>query len=302
MTVRLLVAILLFSVGCIRTAEKRSTRRPAADDEASEDQGAKPKKKKKPADEQAHEDPDDLDVPADDEREPEDDKPKDEHTNGSGGPKGEGEARSAGGLSFQYAVPEDNQASTKAHGLLVLLHGSGASNYRQFVRQMRDVGDKAGLILVSVLAPNGSGWNEGREEQAADLLHDLIQRDLYPKYNIDKKKVLFSGQSSGGGFLGSHFVALHAKDYKGGAFLQCGAAPPRVAFTADEETKKNFRLHFEITSGDPIWPDSYARAVKAYRDAGMELSRDESKRGGHCAFDQQQVILDHLDFVLGKQG
>lgn len=287
------LALLLAASGCFKTAEKKSTgRQPAAGEEEAEGEPS--------------EDPDDL--PAKDEKkreetepEPEEERPVDEHTNGSGGPRS-GEQRSTGGLSYIISVPPDNEPQKKAHGLLVLLHGSGASNYRNFVRQMQKVGQQEGLILISVLAPNGSGWNEGGEQRAADQLHELIQRDVYPKYNVDKKRVLFSGQSSGGGFLGSNFVAQHAKDYKGGAFLQCGAEAPRVAFTPDAETKKNFRLHLEITSGDPIWPRQFAQALKAYGGAGMQLTSDATKPGGHCNFDQQQVILDHLDFVLGKQG
>jgi predicted esterase len=297
----LLATALVLLPGCFKTAEKRSTgRQPAA---GSEDESAAPSEKKKRIE---SEDPDDNEAVDGDreEQEPEKEDPppaEDEHTNGSGGQKS-GELRSGSGLRFIISVPEDNQANVKAHGLLVLLHGSGASNYNNFVRMMSGIQQEQGLILVSVLAPNGRGWNEGGEQRAADQLHELIQRDIFPKYNVDKKRVLFSGQSSGGGFLGSNFVAQHAKDYKGGAFLQCGAEAPRVVFTPDDATKRNFRLHLEITNRDPIWPRQYAQALKAYGDAGLQISHDESKPGGHCAFDQQQVIRDHIDFVLGKQG
>ncbi len=293
----LVLALGLVLPGCFKTAEKKSTaRQPAASDDEEEDTD-EPKKKQK----DLNEDPDDADAGEGNHEEDPSPAQAEEHTEGTGGPKS-GEQKSAGGLSYIISAPADNRANGKAHGLLVLLHGSSASNYKNFVGQMQQVGQKEGLILVSVLAPNGRGWNEGGEQRAADQLHELIQQDIYPKYNVDKKRVLFSGQSSGGGFLGSNFVAQHAKDYKGGAFLLCGAEAPRVAFTPDEATKKNFRLHFEITSGDPIWPRQYAEALKAYGGAGMQLTHDESKGGGHCDFDQQQVILGHLDFVLGKQG
>jgi len=122
---------------------------------------------------------------------------------------------------------------------------------------------------VSVLAPNGKGWNEGDQVAAAKLLNDLIQQDLFPKYNIDKTRVLFSGQSSGGGFFSSHFVPTFGKGYKGGAFLQCGMARPRVTFTPDAAMKQTFKLHFEITTGDTIWPQSYQQALTAYTGAGI---------------------------------
>lgn len=284
----LLLSALLALYGCQSTSDRTSTRHPAAedpDDVEQEDEAPEetPRKKPKPVEGEK--------------KKPE--KPQDEHSNGEGGPKS-GEQRSQSGLRYIVSVPADNQANVKAHGLLVLLHGSGASNYRNLIDMMSDVGRQEGLILVSVLAPNGGGWNEGGEERAADHLHALIQQDLYPKYNVDKSRVFFSGQSSGGGFLGSNFVAQHAKDYKGGAFLQCGAEAPRVAFSPDDATKKNFRLVFRITSDDPIWPRFYDQALKAYGGAGMQLKHDESGRGGHCAFDQQRTIQDNLAFVLGK--
>lgn len=208
------------------------------------------------------------------------------------------EVKSSIGLKYYVNAPDAN-GPTKAHGLLVLLHGSGASNYREFVTMMAKVSEANELIPVSVLAPNGGGWNEGDQVKAAGLLNQLIQSEVYTKYNINKSRVLFSGQSSGGGFLSSHFVPLYSSGYQGGAFLQCGAAPPQSTFKPSDETKQKFRLHFEITTGDPIWPASYKQATAAYQAAGMQLTKDQSKPGGHCAFDQQQVIVDHIKFVTG---
>jgi hypothetical protein len=215
-------------------------------------------------------------------------------TGGSGGVTGPADQKSQGNLSFKINAPAGNAP----RGLLILLHGSTASNYAQFVGMMQTVATQYGLIPVSVLAPNGQGWNEGNQAQAATLLNRLIQEDLYPKYNIDKSKVVFSGQSSGGGFLSTHFVPTFAKDYQGGAFFQCGAAPPAVPFAPDAATRQKFRLHFEITTGDNIWPTFYAQAVQKYTDAQMQLTKDNTKTGGHCQFDQQKVIQDHLKFVL----
>jgi predicted esterase len=217
-------------------------------------------------------------------------------TRGTGGPVGPAELTSSGGLLFQIDAPQ----ADVPRGLLVLLHGSTASNYENFVPMMQTVSDRYGLIPVSVLAPNGQGWNEGDQVRAAELLHALIQEDLYALYDIDPSRVVFSGQSSGGGFLSSNFVPAHASDYGGGAFFQCGAAPPNIAFSPDAETRQSFRLHFEITTEDPIWPDSYAAALRAYRAADMLLTEDSTKPGGHCQFDQQQVIVDHIDAVLAR--
>jgi predicted esterase len=224
--------------------------------------------------------------------------PAPDTTQGSGGPLGPASLTSGGGLSYLIDAP----ANAGPHGLLVLLHGSTASNYTTFIGMMRKVASDYDLIPVSVLAPNGQGWNEGNQARAAELLHRLVQEDLFPKYDIDKARVLFSGQSSGAGFLSSNFIPAHAADYEGGAFLQCGAAPPNLAFMPSAQTRQNFRMHFEITTGDPIWPDSYAAALVSYGNAQMQFTMDNTKPGGHCQFDQQQVILDHIDFVLNRSG
>jgi len=218
-------------------------------------------------------------------------------TGGTGGVSGLNELQSSSGLTYLINAPAPQAG--KAYGLLVLLHGSDASNYRQLINTMAKVAGQYDLIRVSALAPDGSGWNEGNQKQNAAQLNQLIQNDLFQKYNIDKSRILFSGQSSGGGFLSSDFVPLYANSYHGGAFLLCGAAPPNERFLPTDDAKQHFRLHFEITSGDPIWPASYAKAVAAYQQLGMQLTKDESKPGGHCNFDQQQVILDHIATILG---
>jgi predicted esterase len=215
---------------------------------------------------------------------------------GSGGATGQNELRSPGGLGYIINVP--TAAPAKPRGLLVLLHGSGASNYRTFVGMMANVAATHDLIRVSVLAPNGQGWNEGNQTQGAELLHALIQDEILKKYDVDLARIVFSGQSSGGGFLSTHFLPLHAKDYRGAAFMQCGAAPPAVTFNPDASTKAGLRLHFEITTGDTIWPTSFKNAVTAYTNAGMTLTKNDTKPGGHCAFDQQQVIVDRIATML----
>lgn len=215
---------------------------------------------------------------------------------GTGGPTGQSELKSGGGLSYIINVP--TTAATKPRGLLVLLHGSTASNYREFIGMMATVAQQQDFIRVSILAPNGQGWNEGNQTTAADLLNKAIQQDILTKYDINLSRIVFSGQSSGGGFLSSYFLPLYAKNYQGGAFMQCGAAPPVPQFAPDATTKSGFKLHFEITTGDPIWPQSYAQAVSAYTNAGMTLTKDNTKPGGHCAFDQQAVIQAHIASIL----
>ena len=162
---------------------------------------------------------------------------------------------------------------------------------------MAQVATSYRLIPVSVLAHNGGGWNEGDQTQNARTLNAFIQDELLPKYNIDKRRIFFSGQSSGGGFLSSHFIALHGANYQGGAFCLCGMQPPQ-RFTATEAMKTGFKVHFEITTGDGIWTSSFQPSVQAYQNAGLTVTSDSTKRGGHCQFDQAQVIEQRIGAML----
>ncbi len=225
---------------------------------------------------------------------------EDFNTLGTGGRKGLFEDRVNNGLQFIANISESNSES-QSHGLLVLLHGSSRSSYDRFVNEMAGVAEENGLLPVSVLAPNGQGWNEGGANQlvaAADALHELIQNHFYQQYNIDKRKIFFSGQSSGGGFLSTNFVAAYGHLYQGGAFMQCGMQPPQVNIETSEGFQDRFKMHFEITRNDPIWLSSFAPSVQAYESRGFDVTFDNTKNGGHCQFSQPGVIQDNIGRML----
>jgi predicted esterase len=189
----------------------------------------------------------------------------------------------------------ETSANDKGSGLLVLLHGSSLSNYQRFIGDMAEMAATNNLMMISVRAPNGSGWNEGNQTTSAEHLHQLIQTEVLTKYNIDKKRIYFSGQSSGAGFLSSHFIPRHGNEYQGGAFMQCGGSRPALRLNPSEEFKKNFKIHFEITTGDQIWQRAVTQTVTEYRAAGLTVNLSADKPGGHCAFDQGEVINKGLN-------
>jgi poly(3-hydroxybutyrate) depolymerase len=191
-------------------------------------------------------------------------------------------------------VPQTNPVPNQGLGLLVALHGSSASSYAQFATEMAPIAQSYGLMIASVLAPNGSGWNEGNQQSNAQYLHNLIQNEIYRLYNIDTRKVIFSGQSSGGGFLGSHFIPLFGENYQGGAFLQCGVQPPFRAFTASARMQQSFQIHIEITTGETIWRQFFNPAIQSYQQAGLQVSSRSDRPGGHCQFSQSEVIQSQI--------
>jgi len=76
--------------------------------------------------------------------------------------------------------------------------------------------------------------------------------------------------------------------------MLCGANPPRVNFQPDAATKANFKLHFEITTNDGIWPSAYQQGTAAYEQLGMAVTKDNTKPGGHCQFSQPDVVLQYI--------
>lgn len=225
-------------------------------------------------------------------------------TKGTGGRTGAYDGTFGQGGQFKMVVPAD--ASTKAYGLLVFLHGSTASNYAEFAQRNQAVAERNGLMSVSVLAPNGQGWNETDGTQNARYLDDLIEGKLFKEYNIDKRKIFFHGQSSGSGFLSSHFVALYGKNFGGGALMLCGASKPEPQVAVTDDMKQHFRLYYDLTTNDGIWTDQLVPAIQGYRAAGLTVEStsegNNQKPGGHCEFDQQQILGEKLPQMMKANG
>ena len=119
---------------------------------------------------------------------------------------------------LQYRIFTMTPVANRPQGLLLFLHGSTASNYVNGLGMFAQVAQQYDMIRVSVLAPNGQGWNEGgaaAQQQAATMLNTLIQKDLLTKYNIDTQKIFLTGQSSGAGFLSQYFVPMFAQNIAG---------------------------------------------------------------------------------------
>ncbi len=225
-------------------------------------------------------------------------------TKGTGGKTGAYDGTFGTGGRFKMVAPTDN-STTKSHGLLIFLHGSSASSYAEFAEANAPVAQRNGLMSVSVLAPNGQGWNESDGTQAARYLDELIEGTLFKQYNIDKRKIFFHGQSSGSGFLSSHFVALYGKNFGGGALMLCGASQPEAQVAVTDEMKRGFRLYYDLTTDDGIWTDRLVPSIQAYRGAGLQVestSEGQQKPGGHCQFDQQAIIAEKIPAMMKANG
>lgn len=235
---------------------------------------------------------------------------------GSGGGSGllEISWKDSTGLASSYKINAPEDASKKVYGLHIHLHGDGGGGYKDFPNKEL----RYGLIGVSVKAPNtGMTWGRAAGKAHAFYLNELIQNELVKKYNIDLDKIVFSTVSGGSYFITGNFIAEYGHIYKSKAFVMCGGEQPRVAFK-DPSTIKNFRVHWEYTSGEradivPSIEKSIAAFKKAALDAGVtqeELAKlhTVSKKlpGPHCEFDNksytsgiQKSIDDEFKAFIG---
>lgn len=214
------------------------------------------------------------------------------YSKGSGGATGmvEQTFKASNGLTSTYKINAPADAGPdKPYGLHIHFHGDGGGGYRDFPNKET----RNDLIGVTVKSPNAAlTW--GRADGVAHTLYaqELIQNELIKKYNVDLKRIYFSGVSGGAYFLAGSFIPAYGKVYRTGAFLMCGGEAPRVAFD-DPSFLKDFVVYWQVTAGERAdINQSVRRSIAAYKtaldaaggDAALQGS-EFTGAGGHCEFD-----------------
>ncbi len=197
---------------------------------------------------------------------------------------------------FRILAPSD-YSPQNAYKVLAYFHGDTYSNYDLPFRSeaFRNFAKEQRLIIVSLRTPsNSQSWSRPDARAHAEYVHELLQKQVLGKYNIDLRHTYFVGQSGGGIFLAGTFIPQFGAQYRGGAFMHCGGVPPIAnGFTASDSMKSTFRLHFEATTGDFLLRD-VQRAKESYERLGMKTTSAFDKPGAHCNFDQHAVMMQHL--------
>lgn len=316
-----ILVVFFAGVSCTQETPQRGARAPAGEQASkkhSKKNGEKNRPEQKPdADEQEHVDGQrpEPDKETDDEQSDQADPDKDAADNATSGGRGglsglqEVEFRATNGERSSYKInaPTD-VAEGKSYGLHIHLHGDGGGGYRDFPNKEL----RKDLIGVTVKAPNRNlQWGRREGEPHAQYVQDLIQNELLKKYNIQLRRIYFSGVSGGAYFLTGSFIPQFGHHYNSGAFILCGGETPRVRF-ANPDMLKNFRIYWQVTAGER--PDisanirqsigAYERALEQVLAGDTTFDRkavqdSETKgRGGHCEFDDRsytsgiQHILD----------
>lgn len=209
---------------------------------------------------------------------------------GSGGQVGDLEADFGfqGSTSkYKVSIPDDVQSGN--YGMLVYLHGDGAGDYNSFWNSTKQIASRHNMIAVHVLSPTGnengrSWWISG--DSNADFLNTLLNERILKLYNIDKSRVVFSGQSGGPTFLTGTWMNKYAQQFGGGAVLMCGGLlSTRTTMAASNEWRRYFKLRIETTSSDFLNSGAHG-AQQRFEGYGMDVQLATHGAGTHCHFDQ----------------
>jgi hypothetical protein len=206
---------------------------------------------------------------------------------GTGGQLGSFEQSytASNGLSSTYkAIIPSDIGPAKAYGLTIHLHGDGGGDYDWLYEDNARIGLKHGLLGIVVRAPNRKCcWYEGGEANAK-YLDDLIQNELFVKYNIDKRRVYFSGVSGGSQFLTGQFIPLYGSRYNSGAVMLCGGPDNwQRSINSTPEFIAGFKLYWYATQGDFLL-DQVQDGIRYYQGLGMQVGSEIRPTGDHCDF------------------
>lgn len=218
-------------------------------------------------------------------------------TNGIGGETGdvEREFRDSQGLNskFHMDVPTDISPN-KPYGLLVYCHGDGGQDYQWFFEGNASIAKSHNLIGVTVYSPNrGEAWYG--DDKHTLFLHELLQQEIYKKYNIDMNRVYFAGASGGSEFLSGMFIPSYGKYYKGASVHMCGGfAPWDGEFSPPEDFKQGFKLYYYAQTGDFLY-EGAKRASEFYSGKGMQVISHFPSGGSHCGFDLNDILSQAMN-------
>ena len=221
------------------------------------------------------------------------------------------------GSESPYKLWAPGDSAGQARPLVVFLHGDTGSNFDTAYGQPNPTFEQVRLeakqkpssslnemIFLSIRTPANNGafdtWStslsNGRKYQNARYIISLFEREILTKYNVDRTKIYFVGQSGGGIFTAETLIPTIVAEtdwYKGGgALMLCGAAVPRadLTFNPSLEFKSSFEVAFETTDGEqPNLVEKIAASKEAYSAifGNAKVNLRTRGTGGHCLFNTQ---------------
>lgn len=239
---------------------------------------------------------------------------------GSGGAVGEWSAEHALGEqrgAFTVYAPDPGGSV----GVVVLLHADDGTPRRPVSRRpLRALAEARDLLLVAIDSPGpvDSGcWWSPHKHLRTDYVVDLLETEIFARYDVDLDRVYLTGKS-GGGFFAAGAPFYRPLPFGGGVVGVCGGDVPRVesdvdwcAFTETEDDPpyepapaaraqvgRGWRLYLAHTSGDP-WVRENDAAAALWRSTGAPVTQEIVGPGGHCALDDVAWLVRGISWVDG---
>jgi poly(3-hydroxybutyrate) depolymerase len=221
---------------------------------------------------------------------------------------------SSNGLTSQYhlfgsGVPVDGPV-----GVLVQFHGDGAYEFHH-PGSAHSLGgpsgivaaaEEHGLLVLAVLSPDRHGtvtwWEDG--EDNAEFVRDLLEQELFARFDIDRSDIWLVGFSGGAQFITQFLLPRHPSLLEGGgAILFGGGGAPRVEpapFPPDLTAR--FTMHWYTGADDrgtaPEWYDALTDAHRGrrwYDQQGFRTTFEAPAGVGHDGLPFGEVVAQQLD-------
>jgi hypothetical protein len=228
------------------------------------------------------------------------------HTKGTGGGNTDREAVSfaaANGLKSAFHLYASLDTS-KPIGLVVWLHGDGAYDFSHTadpVRKMAALAKNYNMAFLAVKTPASdvTWWTNPGPNQA--FLADLLNKEVFTKYNIDRSRVLLAGYSGGAEFLASDFISGSAASTLcgGGALLfGCGSPPSErssTPFNANFVT--NFKFHFYTGQADEYLSNA-KRGSQYFMSKGFAVTTEFPPGINHTSIPFVTIFQNQLSALI----
>lgn len=202
-------------------------------------------------------------------------------TGGTGGPFNNRTNISYRGTQYtgEYHVFASGINTSLPIGLVLQFHGDGAYEFDNPTdtyslggsNGVIAVAQERNMICVPIKTPNSDGtwWTTG--DSNADWVKQLIESEIYPKYNIDRTRVWISTYSGGSQFATQNLIPKYSSLFlDGGAVIAGGGGAPGTNTSNSSPSpfaapfQKNYNLHWFTYTGDTGWDDD---GYNAYADA-----------------------------------
>ena len=216
----------------------------------------------------------------------------------------------SGGLSGLYHVYASRVTPGTPIGALIYFHGDGADEFDNPGYGLDEITAQAAanhLLMVALRTPDTATttwWQNG--DRNATWARELIEKQIFARYAIDRSRVLLVGYSGGSEFIAGNLVPDHSALMCGGGALMFGGGTP--PWGAGSMFARNFVSHFKMhwysglddTGCSACSCDGFNALTAStdgsnyYKKLGFSVSLEQPAGIDHCNIPFADVLKDQL--------